>query len=212
MSLEKYLQFVQTLFASNEDISGVAIDKLKSKIDNCSDMCDYIKYLSKERFDLICGNEFTYDLEDLYFRLVEKFKLMKTNEYGWWRLPAFFSLYKSRNIEFYVSKYKVNLQLIEKCKTVKDLQKYLMAQLKCNSSEEEYMLKRCVDLFVMSRLTSWSELIKFCLSPSDILKNGTIHSFSHLANLLGDFDQKIKDGTTTEIVRHWKENTSVLWA
>lgn len=212
MSLNEYLKFVETLFDNSEDISAIAIDKLKSKIDNSPDMCDDIKYLNKSRFHLICGNEFKYDLEDLYTRLVEKFKLMTTNEYGWWRLPAFFSLYKSRKMDFYVSEYKINLKLIEKCKTIKDLKKYLWFQLKCISGEEDYMLKSCVDLFVMSRTTSWLQLKQLHLKPKDILENGTIHSYAHLIYLLSECNKEIETETLLLIVNYWKQNPSDLWA
>lgn len=213
MALSVYLNFVETLFDNSESVSDEARDKLKSKIHNCSNMTEDIKYLNKRRFDLICGNEFTYDLEDLYSRLIKKFEAMKTNKYGWWRLPAFFSLYKARKVDFFITEYKVDLQWIEKCKTIRDLQKYLVAQLRCNwPNEEEYVQRRCVDLFVTSQLTEWNQLKELSLNSIDILRNGTIHSFSHLADLLGNCQQPQPLKILLTFVKHWKQNSSALWA
>lgn len=213
MTLNEYLKFVETLFDNSNEVSSIAIDMLKSKIENCSDIREDINFLNKKRFDFICGNEFTYDLEDLYIRLVEKYKVMKTTKHGWWRLPAFFCLYKTRNLDFYVTKYKVNLKSIEKCKQIQELQKYLLVQLRCDSpGEEEYVMRRCIDLFVQFRLTAWSQLQELNLNPINILNCGTIYSYSHLAHLLGNFDQPLEKAVLNTFVKCWKQNTSVLCA
>lgn len=213
MSLNEYLKFVETLFNNSNEVSSIAIDMLKSKIQYCSNLKEDIHFLNKKRFDFICGNEFTINLENLYFVLVEEFKIMNTSKYGWWRLPAFFGLYKKRNWDFYIAKYKVNLKTIEKCKYIQDLQKYLVAQLRCESpDEEEYVRRRCIDLFVQLRLTTWSQLQELNLSPINILNCGTIYSYSHLAHLLGSFDQPIQKDVINTFVEFWKQNTTVLSA
>lgn len=213
MSLNEYLKFIETLFNNSNEVSSIVIDMLKWKIQFCSTLKEDISFLNKKRFDFICGNEFTHDLENLYFILVEEFKILSTTKYGWWRLPAFFGLYKKRNWDFYIAKYKVNPKTIEKCKHIQDLQKYLVAQLRCESrDEEEYVKRRCIDLFVKLRLKAWSQLQELNLNPINILNTGTIYSYSHLAHLLGNFDQPLQKDVINTFVEFWKQNTTVLSA
>ncbi|KAH8420782.1 hypothetical protein KR222_004713, partial [Zaprionus bogoriensis] len=214
-SVIDYLKFIETLFNESEDIGSHAIDLLTLKIENSQEMVFDIKQLNKKRFDLICGNELKYGLNHLYAKLIEKLKELPKDQHGWWRLPVFFGLFKSKShVEFYSNIYKVNFQLIDKCYNVKELQKHFIAQLNCETSDEkEYVMRSSVDLFVKFRLTTWSQLENLNVNPLDVLACGSIHTFAHLAHLLGESDHRLRDENILKtFLKLWKEKKTVLWA
>ncbi|TDG52056.1 hypothetical protein AWZ03_001337 [Drosophila navojoa] len=195
LSLPQFIEFVKTLYRDNEDVYGLLTDILQILIDSSDDMKEDIVHLTKSTYEIFRDVHNDNNLWSSLKELVRKLDSVPTDLHGWWRLPAFFSTFSSKEArEFFRTRYDVNFDFIEECKDLNELQQHLIDKLKCQTSDEIYFVKqRSLQHFLDKNVHHWSQLGEFNLNPIHILETGSFYTLSHMACLLEKHDQKLPD-------------------
>ncbi|XP_017873508.1 PREDICTED: uncharacterized protein LOC108620963 [Drosophila arizonae] len=159
-------------------------------------MKEEIVHLTKSTYEIFRDEHNDNNLWSSFKELLRKLDSVPTNLHGWWRLPAFFSTFSSKEAarEFFRTRYDVNIDLIEECKDLNELQQHLIDKLKCQSADEiSFVKQRSLQHFLIKNVHHWSQLGEFNLNPIDILETGSFDTLSHMASLLEKHDQKLPD-------------------
>ncbi|KRF82978.1 uncharacterized protein [Drosophila virilis] len=213
LSVGDFITFIRTLYNDKDIVCAYGLYLLARIIENCKNISEEIGLFTKSFYEFLSDKRENYYLWDPLMELLRQFEHVPKTQHGWWRFPAFFSLhYNDEAKDFYRIEYDVNIELINECKNLEELQKHLINKLNCQTEEEKYfVMQQTVDLFLEKNVHQWSQLEEFHLDPVEVLENGTFKTISHLSKLLSVHDKQLQDDKVIETFRLLLRNYPSRW-
>nr|XP_041631214.1 uncharacterized protein LOC121502219 [Drosophila kikkawai] len=191
-SLRDYIVYMESLF--NKGDLFPESQRLKDKIGNCTDFEEHIDFFSRRFFDIfLCYDRCSFGLQpDLSHTLFSKMETLPKQKHGFLRF-VFITKNEELFTRFYRKFYNVDTSLLQKGKSLGEMQVHLLDRLDCQTDEETSFLKaRCVDLFTLN-MDSWAQLEELNLDPLELLEQGTYDTILALARLLESHQERITD-------------------
>ncbi|XP_064554835.1 uncharacterized protein LOC135439899 [Drosophila montana] len=213
LSVGDFMTLIRTLYNDNDIVCAYGLYLLVRIIENSQNINEEMVNFTKSFYESLSDKRDNYYLWDPLMELLRQFEHVPKTQHGWWRLPAFFSLHNNDEVrDFYRIEYDVNIELINECKNLKELQKHLIYKLNCQTEEETYfVMQQSVDLFLEKNVHHWSQLEEFHLDPVEVLENGAFKTLSHLSKLLSAHDKRLQDEKVIETFQVLLRNYPRRW-
>ncbi|XP_039490441.1 uncharacterized protein LOC120451101 [Drosophila santomea] len=192
LSVSDYINLIAATMNKYDEFPGFS--QLKEKIEASSNFEDHIDSFNKHSYELLVNNY--YEKSELFPIFIKKLEKIPKHKHGWWRLILFQKEVNDEVMDFYRTVYNVDTSMLLTDKSLDKIQQHLIDRLGCQTSEEKAFLRsRCMDLFVLINLKSWSQFNDLNLKPLDVLNQNVLNrnTFGHLVNILGDHSEKLVD-------------------
>ncbi|XP_043651981.1 uncharacterized protein LOC122619244 isoform X2 [Drosophila teissieri] len=204
LSVSDYIHLIAATINKYDEM--FYLSDVKAKIEASSNFEVHIDSFNKHSYELLVNN--IEEISGLFPIFIKKLETIPKHKHGWWRLILFQREVNDEVMDFYRTVYNVDTSMLLKDKSLEKIQLHLIDRLGCKTSEERAFLRsRCMDLFVLINLKSWSQFNDLNLKPLDVLNQVVLNrnTFGHLVKILGDHSEKLVDESILrDLISHIK--------